>query len=157
MVGFPGETEEQFEEMLECVQKVRLDNVGIFKFSMEKEAYAAKLEPQISEEIKQKRFEKLAAAQMKMVRKRGRSMIGRKFQAIVEGFHPDSEMLLRARHAGQCPEIDGQIIINDGRKVTAFGQLYEVEITDATGYDLIGRVVGPVGGGKACKSRLALV
>ncbi|MDE3045898.1 MAG: 30S ribosomal protein S12 methylthiotransferase RimO [Verrucomicrobiota bacterium] len=151
MVGFPGETDEQFEEMVEFVKKVPLDNVGIFQFSLEKEAYAAKLPNQISEEVKQKRFERLAAAQMKVVCKRSQKMIGRKIVAIVEGFHPDSELLLRARHAGQCPDIDGQIIINDGRKVTAFGKLYEIEITDVADYDLIGRVLGPAEGGAACK------
>lgn len=145
MVGFPGETEEQFEEMLRFVRDVPLDNVGIFKFSLEKEAYAARLVPQIAEEVKQDRFERLAAAQKKTVRKLSKKMIGRKVEAIVEGFHPESNLLLRARSSGQCPEIDGQIIINDGRKVTAFGQLYEVEITDAADYDLVGRVIGPVG------------
>ncbi len=150
MVGFPGETPEQFNELLEFVKKVPLDHVGIFQFSLEKEAYAAKLADQIAPEIKQERFEKLAAAQMKVVRKRNKSWIGRKVQAIVEGFHPESDLLLRARHSGQCPDIDGQIIINDGRKVTAFGQLYEVEITDVADYDLIGRVLGPVG--KTCKT-----
>ena len=151
MVGFPGETEEQFQELVDFVKKVPLDHVGIFKFSLEKEAYAAKLPDQISEEVKQQRFEILAAAQMKGVRKRNKKWIGRKVVAMVEGFHPESELLLRARHVGQCPEIDGQIIINDGRKVTEFGRLYEVEITDAADYDLIGRVLGPVG--EACKSK----
>lgn len=151
MVGFPGETEEQFEELVDFVKKFPLDNVGIFKFSLEKEAYAAKLPNQISEEVKQRRFEKLAAEQLKAVRKRTKQMMGRKVVAIVEGFHPESQMLLRARHNGQCPDIDGQLIINDGRKVTEFGKLYEVEITDASDYDLIGRVLGPVGGKKALK------
>ena len=154
MVGFPGETEEQFEELVDFVKNGALDNVGIFKFSLEKEAYAAKLPNQISEEVKQKRFEKLAKAQMKAVEKKGKKMIGRKLSAIVEGFHPDSQLLLRARYSGQCPEIDGQIIINDGRKVTAFGELYEVEITDTAGYDLIGRVLHPTKKGSPCKLAL---
>lgn len=155
MVGFPGETEEQFNELVDFVKKVPLDHVGIFKFSLEKEAYAAKLPDQISEEVKEARFQKLAAVQKKSCIKRNQKMIGRKVQAVVEGFHPDSQMLLRARHSGQCPDIDGQIIINDGRKVTEFGRLYEVEITDAIEYDLIGRVLGPIMEKKACK--LALV
>lgn len=154
MVGFPGETEEQFQELVDFVRKVPLDNVGIFKFSLEKEAYAAKLPDQISEEVKQDRFDRLVAAQLKTVRKRQKQWIGRKVQAVVEGFHPESQMLLRARHSGQCPDIDGQIIINDGRKVDAFGKLYEVEITDATDYDLIGTVLGPVG---CKKTKLSLV
>lgn len=156
MVGFPGETEEQFEEMVDFVKKVPLDNVGIFKFSLEKEAYAAKLPNQIADDVKQKRFEKLAAVQLKSVRKKLKEMIGQKVVAIVEGFHPESQMLLRARSNRQCPDIDGQIIINDGRKVTEFGKLYEVEITDATDYDLIGRVLGPIGAKKEAR-KLALV
>ncbi len=155
MVGFPGETDEQFEELVDFVKKTPLDHVGIFQFSLEKEAYAAKLAGQISEEVKQARFEKLAAAQRKVTQKRNAKMIGRKLTVMVEGFHPESEMLLRGRHSGQCPDIDGQIVINDGRKVSEFGRLYEVEITDAIEYDLIGRVLGPAGEKKACK--LALV
>jgi len=147
MVGFPGETEEAFEELVQFVKTTRLDHVGIFKFSLEKEAYAAKLDGQIAEDVKQRRHDILAKAQMKEVKKRSRSMIGKVFPAIVEGFHPDSELLLRARHSGQCPEIDGQIIINDGRKVTEFGKLYDVEITEVADYDLIGRVLK-----ESCKS-----
>jgi len=82
-------------------------------------------------------------------------MIGRKLSAIVEGFHPESKLLLRARHRGQCPDIDGQIIINDGRKVTDFGKLYEVEITELSDHDLIGRVIGPLNiQKKSCKLSL---
>ncbi len=153
MVGFPGETEEQFQEMLKFVKEHPLDNVGIFQFSLEKEAYAARLENQISEEVKKDRFERLAKAQLKVLRKRQKEWIGKKVIAIVEGFHPESNLLLRARHQGQCPDIDGQIIINDGRRVTQFGKLYEVEITDVSDYDLIGTVLGPL----PCKQKLALV
>lgn len=155
MVGFPGETEEQFEEMVQFVRTAALDNVGIFTFSLEKEAYAARLPNQISEEVKKERFDRLAAEQLKVVRKRNKKFIGQTMEAIVEGFHPSSELLLRARTRGQCPEIDGQIIINDARNVKAFGKIYEVEITGAADYDLIATALGPVK--KSCKSKLALL
>lgn len=144
MVGFPGETDEQFEEMVKFVQEYPLDNIGIFKYSKEEESPSAKMDGHLSEEIKQKRFEKLAAAQMKVVRKRNKAYIGKKLKVIVEGYHPDSPFLMRGRFYGQCPEIDGQVIINDGRKVDAFGTFYEVEITDIADYDLIGGVVASV-------------
>lgn len=152
MVGFPGETEEQFEELLTFVQKYPLDNVGIFKYSKEKESYSARLAGHIGEEVKQERFERLAAAQAKVVKKRNKRYIGKRLIVIVEGYHPDSPLLMRGRFYGQCPEIDGQIIINDGRKVTEFGRLYEVEVTDQAGYDLIGKVTRSLQPG-----RLALV
>jgi len=158
MVGFPGETEEQFGELLKFVQEYPLDNIGIFKYSREEESPSAKMQGHLSEEIKQARFEKLVAAQMKVVRKRNRTYIGKKLKVIVEGYHPDSPYLMRGRFYGQCPEIDGQVIINDSRKVDAFGKFYEVEITDIADYDLIGCVLGPVDCPKnpQLKNKLAL-
>ncbi|MBM3183902.1 MAG: 30S ribosomal protein S12 methylthiotransferase RimO, partial [Chlamydiae bacterium] len=93
MVGFPGETEEQFQSLISFVQDVSLDHIGIFQFSLEKEAYAARLSGQIAPEVKQERFERLVKAQFQNVRKRNRKMIGRKITAIVEGYHPDSNLL----------------------------------------------------------------
>ncbi|MBI3901039.1 MAG: 30S ribosomal protein S12 methylthiotransferase RimO [Chlamydiia bacterium] len=144
MVGFPGETEEQFEELVTFLKKTPLDHVGVFSFSSEKEAYAANLPGQISEEVKMRRYKKLMSVQQKSVKKRNQEMIGKKVLAIAEGYHPDSELLLRARYQGQCPEIDGEIILNDWRQVDAFGKLYEVEITDIAGYDLVGKVICPL-------------
>ncbi len=156
MVGFPGETEEQFEELVDFVKLHPLDNVGIFKFSAEAGAHASKLPDQIPDDVKEARYVRLANAQMEVVEQRTDRFIGKRLKVMVEGYHPESELLMRGRFNGQCPEIDGQVIINDGRKVTAFGQLYEVEITDVAGYDLIGRVI------KACSTpvpekKLALV
>lgn len=157
MVGFPGETEEQFQELIEFVKQVKLDHVGVFQFSLEKEAYAAKLPNQISSEVKQKRFEKLVKAQFNVVKKKNQAWIGKKVTAIVEGFHPDSNLLARARHQGQCPDIDSQIILNDFGKVKEFGTLYEVEITDVADYDLIGRVIRPIQAKGSSCSKLSLV
>lgn len=141
MVGFPGETDEQFEEMELFIQKFPLDNIGIFKYSREEGSHSYDLPNQISEEVKEERYHRLMKTQQKIVKKRNRKMIGKKLPVVVEGYHPDSPMLMRGRYYGQCPEIDGQIIINDGRKVKAFGKRYTVEITDFAEYDLIGRVV----------------
>lgn len=141
IVGFPGETEEQFEELVQFIQKHPLDNVGIFKFSREPGSHAYSLPDQISEEVKNQRYHRLMQVQKKMVKKLQKKMIGKKLQVFVEGYHPETNMLMVGRHYGQCPDIDGQVIINDGRKVKAFGQLYTVEITDVSDYDLIGRVI----------------
>ena len=143
MVGFPGETEKQFEELVSFVKEHPLDNIGIFQYSLEEESPSAKLEGHISADVKQKRFDKLAATQMKVLRKHNRRFLGQKLQVLIEGYHPESQFLMRGRFYGQCPEIDGQVIINDGRKVTEFGKIYEVEITQVADYDLIGRVIAP--------------
>ena len=100
------------------------------------------MENQISEEEKQRRLEILAKAQQKVVKKKNRDLIGRRVLAIIDGNHPESNLLLTARHSGQCPDIDGQIIINDAPKKVVQGQLYTIELTDVAGYDLIGRILG---------------
>jgi ribosomal protein S12 methylthiotransferase len=141
IVGFPGETEEQFEELAQFIQEHPLDNVGIFKFSREPGSHAYSLPDQISEEVKNQRYHRLMQIQKKVIKKRQKKMIGKRMPVIVEGYHPESSLLMVGRHIGQCPDIDGQVIINDGRKVKAFGQMYHVEITDVADYDLIGRVV----------------
>lgn len=141
IVGFPGETEEQFEELVQFIQDYPLDNVGIFKFSREPGSYAYSLADQISEEVKNQRYHRLMKVQKKVVKKQQKKMIGKKLPVFVEGYHPESPLLMMGRHYGQCPDIDGQVIINDGRKVKAFGQLYTVEITEVADYDLIGRVI----------------
>ena len=156
MVGFPGETEEQFQELLRFVKKISLDNVGIFKFSLEKEAYAAKLPDQIAEDVKQDRFERLVQAQQKAVKKLNEKAVGRRIQVLLEGEHPDSPLLLRARHVGQCPDIDGQVIINDYPKNLVQGKLYEAEITGSAGYDLIAKIL-PNQEKAACSKKLNLL
>jgi ribosomal protein S12 methylthiotransferase len=141
IVGFPSESEEQFQELVEFVRKQQLDHVGIFSFSPEKEAPASVMDGQISNEEKERRLKILARAQQKVLKKKYRSFFGRRVMAIIDGNHPDSNLLLTARHSGQCPEIDGQIIINDAPGKVVQGQLYLVELTDVAGYDLIGRIM----------------
>lgn len=141
IVGFPGETEEQFEELVEFIQKYPLDNIGIFRFSREPGSYAYDLPNQIPDEVKEDRYHRLMQVQQKMVKKQNKKWIGKKLKVVVEGYHPETDLLMRGRYYGQCPDIDGQIIINDGRKVKGFGQLYTVEITDVADYDLVGRVI----------------
>jgi ribosomal protein S12 methylthiotransferase len=154
MVGFPGETEEQFLEMVRFVKEFKLDNIGIFKYSLEKESFSANMPDHISEEIKERRYQTLAKAQLEVVRKNAERWVGQTLPVLVEGYHPDSPFLMRGRHYGQCPEIDGQVIINDGRKVKSFGETYLVEITEAADYDLIGKVVGTMSSTpKKAKSR----
>lgn len=141
IVGFPGETEEQFEELAAFIQEHPLDNIGIFKFSREPGSHAYDLPDQVPEEVKEKRYHRLMKIQQKVLKKLNKRWIGKKIPVVVEGYHPETKLLMRGRFFGQCPEIDGQVIINDGRKVDAFGKIFTVEITDASEYDLVGRVV----------------
>jgi len=144
IVGFPGETEEQFEELVAFLQEFPLNHVGIFKYSQEAGTPAASMDNQIPEPVKEKRHQRLAAVQQKAVAQLNKKMIGKKVVVVVEQYHPETELLLTGRYFGQCPEIDGQVILNDWQKVTAFGERYLVEITDVAGYDLVGTVLEPL-------------
>lgn len=155
MVGFPGETEQMFNEMLSFIDEHPLDNIGIFQYSKEEESASSKMDGHLSDEVKQERFEKLAKKQMKVIKKLGRRYVGKKLEVLIEGYHPESNLLMRGRFYGQCPEIDGQVIINDGRLVTEFGKIYEVEITQVADYDLIGRVVAPISNANTKKTTKA--
>ncbi len=141
MVGFPGESEEQFQELKQFVQEYELDNIGVFKYSKEEGSYSATLDGHISEEIKERRYAELMQEQKKVVEKKNKRLVGKIVEAIVEGYHPESPLLIRARYYGQCPDIDGQILINDPKYIDAFSKRYFVEITGFAGYDLIGRVL----------------
>lgn len=145
IVGFPGETEAQFEELVTFLEEFPLNHVGIFKYSQEEGTVAGKMENQIPEEVKEKRLARLAAVQQKSVASLNQKMVGRKLIVVVENYHPDTDLLLVGRYFGQCPEIDGQVILNDWAKVETFGERYLVEITDVAGYDLVGKVLKAVG------------
>jgi len=142
IVGFPGETEADFEELCQFIQDYPLQNVGIFTYSQEEGTHAATLPDQVPEAIKQRRLERLQKIQKKMVRQQNKKLIGTSLEVIVEGYHPDSKHLMRARSFRECPDIDGEIIITNGAAhVTAFGQKKRVEIIDFADCDLIAHIV----------------
>lgn len=155
MVGFPGETEEQFQELMQFIQAYPLDNIGVFKYSNEAGSAAAHYDNQVDEEIKERRYHQLMQAQHKVVRKLHKKWVGKKVAVMVDGYHPETNLLMVGRTYGQCPEIDGRVIINDGRKVKSFGQLHLVEITEIADYDLIGRVLGPIEDKAVCSAPVA--
>jgi len=138
IVGFPGETDEQFNELLRFVKEQQFDRVGVFKYSIEEGTKAGTMPDQIDEDIKEARYQKLMAEQQKISRKKHRAFIGRTMQVLVEGFSDETELLLKGRTSQQAPEIDGQIYINEG--TANIGDLIDVEITHSHDYDLVGRI-----------------
>lgn len=138
MVGFPGETDTQFEELLEFVREAKLDHVGVFKYSKEEESFSAKMPGHLSESVKQARYDRLMQLQQEVVEEKNRCYLGKTLKVLVEGYHPESDLLMWGRFYGQAPDVDGTVIINDTSAVTEFGTFYDVEITDVAGYDLVG-------------------
>jgi len=139
IVGLPGETEADFDELEAFVEEQRFERLGVFEFSPEEGTPAAEMADQVPDELKRARRERIMAIQQRISRAHQRAMIGRKLEVVVEGRAEETEHLLAGRHAQQAPEIDGITYINDG--VGFPGELVTVEITDAAEYDLVGRIV----------------
>ncbi|HAZ13769.1 MAG: ribosomal protein S12 methylthiotransferase RimO [Bdellovibrionales bacterium GWA2_49_15] len=143
IVGFPGETEEDFAQLLEGVKKARFNHLGIFRYSDEEGTPAFKLGPKVPQDVIEDRFDRLFEVQKEIAREQNQNYLKKTIQVLVEGPHEETELLWQGRHTGQAPDIDGVVIINDlgiNAKPIHAGDLISVEITDVLDYDLVGRV-----------------
>ena len=140
MVGFPGETEEDFQLLLDFVTKAQLDNVGVFQYSDEALAASSKLDNHVPEEIKQDRFDRLMKAQLEVVIAKNRARVGEELDVVVEGLHPDHPELVIGRYYGQCPDIDGQVILVVESHPEP-GKRYRARVIDFDNYDLIAELI----------------
>ena len=139
IVGFPGETGEQFEELLAFIAEQQFDRVGCFKYSPEENTPGGRMENQIDEETKQRRFEAVMEVQQNISREKHRAFIGKTVEVLVEGYSEETDLLLQGRTSQQAPEIDGVVLINDGQ--AKVGDMVKVLVTDSMEYDLIGEIV----------------
>lgn len=139
IVGFPGETQEQFEEVLNFITEQKFDRVGCFKYSPEESTPGGKMTNQIDEDIKEERFHAVMSVQQKISRDKHRDFIGKVVDVMVEGVSEETELLLQGRTSQQAPEIDGIVYINDGQARP--GDIVKVLITDSHDYDLVGEIV----------------
>lgn len=139
IVGFPGETEEQFEEILQFIAEQKFDRVGCFKYSPEESTPGGKMPDQIDEETKERRYQALMEVQQNISREKHEAFIGKRVQVLVEGLSEETDLLLQGRTSQQAPDIDGVVLINDGQ--AEVGEMVTVEITENMEYDLIGRIV----------------
>ena len=141
ITGFPRESEQAFENLVEFIKKAKLFNAGFFAYSREEGTPAYKLDGQIEESVKQKRLKKLYAVQKKVVQKINESFIGKEIDIVAEGFDND-EMVYFGRAYFNAPDIDGKVYFTSTDDIVVNqGEVYTVKITKATNYDLYGRVV----------------
>jgi ribosomal protein S12 methylthiotransferase len=137
IVGFPGETEAQFRELLDFLGEARFERLGAFAYSREEGTAAAKMAGQIPEEIKQERFDAVMSRQQEIAFAFNKGLIGKKVECIVDG--PDGKARLRrlARTYGDAPEVDGMLKLRGSD--AAPGSILTVTVTGVSGYDLVGR------------------
>ncbi len=143
IVGFPGETEAQFEELCEFVEEMRFERVGVFQFSREEGTASFDLDGQLPQRIKAQRQKKLLGIQRRISREHQQALVGRTLDVLVEGVSEETDLLLEGRWMGQAPEIDGKVYVNRGEARP--GEIVPVRIEQAGDYDLVGGIVGADG------------
>lgn len=136
IVGFPGETEKNFNELCEFVNEIGFDKLGVFKYSKEEGTKAAEMPMQISEEIKEKRQEDIMIIQQAVSKKINSQKIGKIYKILVEGFNGE---YWYGRNYEMAPDIDGQVFFKCDKSIKN-GEFINVRITESLEYDLIGVV-----------------
>jgi len=138
IVGHPGETQEEFDELLAFVRHAEFDRVGVFQYSDEPTARAFELEEKVPARTAKARAAKLMKLQRGISQKKNEAMVGRALEVLVEGPSEDSDLVMVGRHGGQAPEIDGMVYLSGGE--TRPGEIRIAHITQATDYDLLGEI-----------------
>ena len=139
IVGFPGETQEEFDELYEFVKKIRFDRMGVFSYSPEEDTPASLFEDQIDEDIKKERLDKLMTLQQQISREINREKIGKIIEVLVEGYEEES-FLFFGRSKYDSIGVDSLVYFAANDEI-AFGDIVEVEVLDADEYDLTGRQI----------------
>ena len=144
IAGFPGETQQDFDELVQFVQAAKFDNLGVFSYSDEDTSASYELDGKVDGRTIHNRKRHLMAIQRKIVRARTKTMVGREFPVLVEGLSKETDLLWEARLQTQAPEIDGVTLINDfeGTKPRA-GEIRQLRITEAHDYDVVGTLLAP--------------
>jgi ribosomal protein S12 methylthiotransferase len=145
IVGFPGETEKEFEELCAFVREAQFDWMGAFGYSDQQGADAYSQEEKLSPREIERRRKHLMGIQRQISKKKKKTLVGREFDLLLEGSSEESDLLLEGRTAMHAPEIDGKVFVNDFPQdkdsQPESGQFYRCQITEAHDYDLVARIV----------------
>ena len=137
--GFPGETQEEHEELIEFVKQMKFDRLGVFPYSAEENTPAAAFPDQIPEEVKNVRRDEVMQVQQKIAFEAAEDMLYRKMEVLIEGKLPEENVFI-GRTYRDAPNVDGYIFVNSSHELIS-GEMVTVQVTDAKGYDLIGEAV----------------
>ncbi|MCF0162033.1 MAG: 30S ribosomal protein S12 methylthiotransferase RimO [Fusobacterium necrophorum] len=139
IVGFPGETEEEFEELKSFVEEFQFDYIGVFQYSREEDTLAYTMEAQVPEEIKAKRQAELINLQNEIAEAKNRKLLGREVEVLIDGISSESEYMLEGRLKTQALDIDGKVLTSEG--TAQVGEIVHVVLEQNFEYDFIGRIV----------------
>lgn len=140
ITGFPTETDDDHEELMNFVKDLKFDRLGVFTYSKEEDTPAALLKPQVKAPVKKKRFKELMELQQAIVFEASSSFIGKVFDVIIEGKIADKDNVYVGRTYMDAPQVDGYIFINSEEELMS-GDIVQAKVTGANNYDLIGEIV----------------
>ncbi len=139
IVGHPGETDAEFEELCAFVEWARFEHVGVFRYSDEETCRSTRLEGKVPAAVAGRRYRRLMALQRRIAREKNRALVGTELPVLVEGASEEHELVMKGRHAGQAPGVDGEVYLSGGE--VRPGDLVRVRVTQASDYDLVGDVL----------------
>ncbi len=137
IVGFPGETDADYEQLRDFVQAQRFDHLGVFTYFQEDGTAAAELDGQLPDAVKQARQQDILSIQKRVSRERLKQLVGVPVEVLVDGVSDESEWILRGRMATQAPDVDGQVYLLSAPAGVRAGQFVNAKITKASAYDLV--------------------
>ncbi len=143
IVGFPGETEKEFEELCDFVREAQFDWMGAFAYSDQDGAQAYALEKKLYPREIERRRKHLMSIQRQISKKKKKALVGREYDLLLEGESEETELLLEGRTPMHAPEIDGKVFVNDFPEEVdpQPGQFYRCQITEAHDYDLVAKIL----------------
>jgi len=143
IVGFPGETESEFEELCEFVREAQFDWMGTFGYSDQEGADAYGLDKKLSFREIERRRKHLMGIQRQISKKKKKALVGQEFDLLLEGTSEETDLLMEGRTAMHAPEIDGKVFVNDfpEDQDPQPGEFYRCQITEAHDYDLVARIL----------------
>jgi ribosomal protein S12 methylthiotransferase len=139
IVGHPGETDDEFKELCDFVTWAEFDRVGVFRYSDEESSRSFRIEGKVAPLVAANRYRRLMALQRRIAHAKNAALVGRELEVLVDGASDEHEYVMMARHAGQAPDIDGQVYLSGGE--ARAGEIRRVEITQASDYDLVGELL----------------
>ncbi len=150
IVGHPGETEGEFHELCEFVEWARFERVGVFRYSDEETCASHELEAKVKASVASARHRKLMSIQRRIAREANQRLVGSELDVLVEGPSEEHEFVMKGRHPGQAPEIDGHVFLSGGEAHA--GQMRRVRVSQASDYDLVGELLGEAPRGPRAKA-----
>jgi ribosomal protein S12 methylthiotransferase len=138
IAGFPGETDDEFRELLDFIGKTRFDRLGVFAYSQEEDSASSQLPGQIPEKIKQKRLAQAMLLQQKISREENKKRLGQTVKVMIDEKSVESKLLWMGRSYRDAPEIDGNVQVRSAKEMR-IGNIYPVTITGAHEYDLVAK------------------